>query len=54
MESELQKESKRAGQTEEKKLQLQEAVSKLHQDIREMRNNLEKYTASIQVSRVGD
>ncbi|NXX51325.1 SMC4 protein, partial [Tricholaema leucomelas] len=48
IESELQKESKRAGQTEEKKLQLQEAVNKLHQDIREMRNNLEKYTASIQ------
>ncbi|NXN18183.1 SMC4 protein, partial [Indicator maculatus] len=48
IESELEKESKRAAEVEEKKLQVQEAVSKLHRDTEEMRNTLEKYTASIQ------
>ncbi|NXQ86152.1 SMC4 protein, partial [Nyctibius grandis] len=48
MESQLQKDSKRAAQYEEKKLQLEEAIRKLRQDVREMRNTLEKYTASIQ------
>uniref|UniRef100_A0A8C0F1Z4 Structural maintenance of chromosomes protein n=1 Tax=Bubo bubo TaxID=30461 RepID=A0A8C0F1Z4_BUBBB len=48
MESQLQKDSKRAIQYEEEKLQLEEAIRKLRQDIREMRNTLEKYTASIQ------
>ncbi|KFV04464.1 Structural maintenance of chromosomes protein 4, partial [Tauraco erythrolophus] len=48
MESQLQKDSKRAVQYEEEKLQLEEAIRKLHQDVREMRNTLEKYTASIQ------
>ncbi|XP_076197558.1 structural maintenance of chromosomes protein 4 isoform X2 [Aptenodytes patagonicus] len=48
MESQLQKDSKRAVQYEEEKLQLEEAIRKLRQDVREMRNTLEKYTASIQ------
>ncbi|XP_009812381.2 structural maintenance of chromosomes protein 4 [Gavia stellata] len=48
MESQLQKDCKRAVQYEEEKLQLEEAIRKLHQDVREMRNTLEKYTASIQ------
>ncbi|NXG55088.1 SMC4 protein, partial [Hemiprocne comata] len=48
MESQLQEDSKRAAQYEEEKLQLEEAVGKLHQDIREMRNTAEKYTASMQ------
>ncbi|NXA23123.1 SMC4 protein, partial [Ibidorhyncha struthersii] len=48
MESQLQKDSKRTIQCEEKKLQLEEALRKLHQDVREMRNTLEKYTANIQ------
>ncbi|XP_069721223.1 structural maintenance of chromosomes protein 4 isoform X2 [Phaenicophaeus curvirostris] len=48
MESQLQKNSKRAVQCEEEKLQLEEAIKNLHQDVREMRNTLEKYTASIQ------
>ncbi|XP_010125416.1 PREDICTED: structural maintenance of chromosomes protein 4, partial [Chlamydotis macqueenii] len=48
MESQLQKDSKRAVQYEEDKLKLEEAIRKLHQDVREMRNTLEKYTASIQ------
>ncbi|NXW27362.1 SMC4 protein, partial [Phaetusa simplex] len=48
MESQLQKDSKRAVQYEEEKSQLEEAIRKLHEDIREMRNTLEKYTASIQ------
>ncbi|KAK4819896.1 hypothetical protein QYF61_014631 [Mycteria americana] len=51
MESQLQKDSKRAVQYEEEKLQLEEAIRKLHQDVREMRNTLEKYTASIQVNK---
>uniref|UniRef100_A0A8C0U6B4 Structural maintenance of chromosomes protein 4 n=1 Tax=Cyanistes caeruleus TaxID=156563 RepID=A0A8C0U6B4_CYACU len=48
MESQLQKDSKRAVQCEEEKSQLEEAIRKLQQDIREMRNTSEKYTASIQ------
>ncbi|XP_042649553.1 structural maintenance of chromosomes protein 4 isoform X2 [Tyto alba] len=48
MESQLQKDSKRAAQYEEEKLRLGEAIRKLHHDVREMRNTLEKYTASIQ------
>ncbi|NXX89907.1 SMC4 protein, partial [Centropus bengalensis] len=48
MESQLQRNSKRAVQCEEDKLQLEEAIKKLHQDVWEMRNTLEKYTASIQ------
>ncbi|KFU97185.1 Structural maintenance of chromosomes protein 4, partial [Pterocles gutturalis] len=48
MESQLQKDYKRAVQYEEEKLNLEEAIRKLHQDVREMRNTLEKYTASIQ------
>ncbi|KGL92808.1 Structural maintenance of chromosomes protein 4, partial [Charadrius vociferus] len=48
MESQLQKDSKRAVQYEEEKLQLEEAIRKLHQEVQEMRNTLEKYTASIQ------
>lgn len=51
MESQLQKDSKRAVQYEEEKLQLEEAIRKLRQDVREMRNTLEKYTASIQVNK---
>ncbi|XP_066181779.1 structural maintenance of chromosomes protein 4 isoform X1 [Sylvia atricapilla] len=48
MESQLQKDSKRVVQCEEEKSQLEEAIRKLQQDIREMRNTSEKYTASIQ------
>uniref|UniRef100_A0A8B9QD51 Structural maintenance of chromosomes protein n=1 Tax=Apteryx owenii TaxID=8824 RepID=A0A8B9QD51_APTOW len=48
MESQLQKDSKRAIQYEEEKIQLEEAIAKLRQNVREMRNTLEKYTASIQ------
>lgn len=49
MESQLQRDSKRAVQCEEEKSQLEESIRKLQQDIREMRNTSEKYTASIQV-----
>ncbi|XP_050164447.1 structural maintenance of chromosomes protein 4 isoform X1 [Myiozetetes cayanensis] len=48
MEAQLQKDCKRAAQCEEEKSQLEEAVRKLQQEIREMRNTSEKYTASIQ------
>ncbi|KFP12303.1 Structural maintenance of chromosomes protein 4, partial [Egretta garzetta] len=48
MESQLQKDSKRAVQCEEEKLQLEEAIRRLCQDVQEMRNTLEKYAASIQ------
>ncbi|XP_010583275.1 PREDICTED: structural maintenance of chromosomes protein 4 [Haliaeetus leucocephalus] len=48
MESQLQKDSKRAVQYEEEKSQLEEAIRNLRQDIQKMRNTLEKYTASIQ------
>lgn len=49
MESQLQRDSQRAVQCEEQKSQLEEAIRKLQQEIREMRNTSEKYTASIQV-----
>ncbi|KAM6258527.1 structural maintenance of chromosomes protein 4 isoform 1-T3 [Porphyrio hochstetteri] len=48
MESQLKKDSERAAQYEEEKLKVEEAITKLRQDIREMRNTSEKYTASIQ------
>lgn len=50
MESQLQKDSKRAAQFDEEKSQLEDAIRKQQQDVREMRNTLEKYTASIQVN----
>lgn len=49
MESQLQRDSKRAVQCQEEKSQLEEDIRKLQQDIREMRNTSEKYTATIQV-----
>lgn len=51
MECQLQKDSKRAVQCEEERLQLEEAISKLQRDVREMKNNLEKYSASIKVNK---
>ncbi|XP_053169002.1 structural maintenance of chromosomes protein 4 isoform X2 [Hemicordylus capensis] len=48
MESQLQKNSLKAIQYQEQKVQLEETVAKLHQSVREMRNTLEKYSASIQ------
>uniref|UniRef100_A0A8C9FT42 Structural maintenance of chromosomes 4 n=1 Tax=Pavo cristatus TaxID=9049 RepID=A0A8C9FT42_PAVCR len=48
LESELQRDSKRAVQCEEEKVQLEEDITKLQKNVREMRNTLEKYTASIQ------
>ncbi|XP_021149827.2 structural maintenance of chromosomes protein 4 isoform X1 [Columba livia] len=48
MESQLQKDSKRVVQYEEEKSELEEAIRTLQQGVREMRNTLEKYTASIQ------
>uniref|UniRef100_A0A5F9CRH3 Chromosome-associated polypeptide C n=1 Tax=Oryctolagus cuniculus TaxID=9986 RepID=A0A5F9CRH3_RABIT len=48
MESQLQRDSKRAMQIQEQKVQLEEAVVKLRHSEREMRNTLEKFTASIQ------
>ncbi|NXW64667.1 SMC4 protein, partial [Eurystomus gularis] len=48
MESQLQKDAKRAVQYEEEKLQLEQVIRKLQRDVLEMRNTLEKYTASIQ------
>ncbi|NXM70322.1 SMC4 protein, partial [Serilophus lunatus] len=48
MEAQLHKDSKRAVQCQEEKLQLEEAIRKLQQEVWEMRNTLEKYTASIQ------
>ncbi|XP_071608868.1 structural maintenance of chromosomes protein 4 isoform X1 [Heliangelus exortis] len=48
MESQLQEDCRRAAQYEEEKSQLEDAIRKLHQDTREMRNTSEKYTASIQ------
>ncbi|XP_074954673.1 structural maintenance of chromosomes protein 4 [Phalacrocorax aristotelis] len=47
MESQLQKDSKRVLQCEEEKLQLEETIRKLGKGVQEMRNTLEKYTASI-------
>uniref|UniRef100_A0A9L0RS40 Structural maintenance of chromosomes protein n=1 Tax=Equus caballus TaxID=9796 RepID=A0A9L0RS40_HORSE len=48
MESQLQKDSQKAVQIQEQKVQLEEAVVKLRHREREMRNTLEKFTASIQ------
>ncbi|NXO01789.1 SMC4 protein, partial [Rhinopomastus cyanomelas] len=48
MESQLQKDSQRAAQYEEEKSQLEDDIRKEQQEIREMRNTLEKYSASIQ------
>ncbi|XP_006163111.1 structural maintenance of chromosomes protein 4 [Tupaia chinensis] len=48
MESQLQRESKKAVHIQEQKVQLEEAVIKLRHSEREMRNTLEKFTASIQ------
>lgn len=49
MESQLQRDSLKAVQIQEQKVQLEEAVVKLKHSQREMRNTLEKFTASIQV-----
>ncbi|NXI91160.1 SMC4 protein, partial [Psophia crepitans] len=49
MESQLQEDSKKAAQYEEEKLQLEDNIRKLCRDVREMRNTLEKYTASLQI-----
>ncbi|NWW86140.1 SMC4 protein, partial [Rhynochetos jubatus] len=48
MEAQLQQDSKRAAQCGEEKLRLEEAIRKLRQEVRERRNTLQKYTASIQ------
>uniref|UniRef100_A0A8C8VJ52 Structural maintenance of chromosomes protein n=1 Tax=Pelusios castaneus TaxID=367368 RepID=A0A8C8VJ52_9SAUR len=48
MESQLQKDSMKAMQYQEEKVQLEEAIAKLRLSVQEMRNTLEKYTASIQ------
>ncbi|XP_074819758.1 structural maintenance of chromosomes protein 4 isoform X3 [Natator depressus] len=48
MESQLQKDSIKAMQYQEEKVQLEEAIVKLRLCVQEMRNTLEKYTASIQ------
>uniref|UniRef100_A0A8D0HIY6 Structural maintenance of chromosomes protein n=1 Tax=Sphenodon punctatus TaxID=8508 RepID=A0A8D0HIY6_SPHPU len=48
MESQLQKDSHKAVKYQEEKVHLEETVAKLRQNVREMRNLLEKYTASIQ------
>ncbi|XP_048718708.1 structural maintenance of chromosomes protein 4 isoform X4 [Caretta caretta] len=48
MESQLQKDSIKAMQYQEEKVQLEEAIIKLRLCVQEMRNTLEKYTASIQ------
>lgn len=49
MESQLQRDSQKAVQIQEHKVQLEETVVKLRHSEREMRNTLEKFTASIQV-----
>lgn len=49
MESQLQRDSQKAVKIQEQKVQLEEAVVKLKHSQREMRNTLEKFTASIQV-----
>lgn len=49
MESQLETHSKQAVQIQEQKVQHEEAVVKLRHNEREMRNTLEKFTASIQV-----
>ncbi|KFQ30143.1 Structural maintenance of chromosomes protein 4, partial [Mesitornis unicolor] len=47
MESQLQKDSERAAQYMEEKIQLEETISELRQNTQEMRYTLEKYAASI-------
>ncbi|XP_013923418.1 PREDICTED: structural maintenance of chromosomes protein 4 isoform X1 [Thamnophis sirtalis] len=47
MESQLQTKSQKAMLCQEQKTQLEEIIAKLHKNIREMKNTLEKYTASI-------
>ncbi|KAM6442784.1 structural maintenance of chromosomes protein 4 isoform 2-T3 [Liasis olivaceus] len=47
MESQLQKSSEKAMLCQVQKVQLEEIIAKLHKNIREMKNTLEKYTASI-------
>lgn len=49
MECQLERHSKQAAQIQEQKVQHEEAIVKLKQSEREMRNTLEKFTASIQV-----
>lgn len=49
MESQLQRDSKKAVEIQEQKAQLEETVVKLRHSKREMKNTLEKFTASIQV-----
>ncbi|XP_067400262.1 structural maintenance of chromosomes protein 4 [Emydura macquarii macquarii] len=48
MESQLQKDTIKAMQYQEEKVQLEETIARLRLSVREMRNTLEKYTASIQ------
>lgn len=48
MECQLERHSKQAAQIQEQKVQHEEAIVKLKQSEREMRNTLEKFTASIQ------
>ncbi|XP_077204669.1 structural maintenance of chromosomes protein 4 isoform X1 [Paroedura picta] len=48
MESQLQNGSQKATHCQEQRVQLEETVAKLCQSVREMRNTLEKYSASIQ------
>lgn len=48
MECQLERHSKQAAQVQEQKVQHEEAIVKLKQSEREMRNTLEKFTASIQ------
>ena len=49
MESQLQRDSQKAVQIQEQKVQLEEAILRLRHSEREMRNTLEKFSASIQV-----
>lgn len=49
MELQLERDSQKAVQIQEQKVQLEEAVVKLRHSEREMRSTLEKFTASIQV-----
>ncbi|XP_044535971.1 structural maintenance of chromosomes protein 4-like [Gracilinanus agilis] len=48
MESKLQKDSQRAIEVQERKAQLEGAILKLRHSVQDMRNTLEKFTASIQ------
>ncbi|XP_004406119.1 PREDICTED: structural maintenance of chromosomes protein 4 isoform 4 [Odobenus rosmarus divergens] len=48
MESQLERDSQKSVQIQEQKVQLEEAVVKLRHNEREMKNTLEKFTASIQ------